>query len=44
MQSLFMKSNCTNISEKNPQLLGDYYLISLIMIALIMLANCDLSH
>ena len=39
-----MKSNSTNISGKNPLLLGDYYLTPLIMIALIMIANCDLSH
>jgi hypothetical protein len=45
MQSLFMKSyNSTNISEENPLLLGDCYLTSIIMITLIMLANCDLSH
>jgi hypothetical protein len=30
--------------RKNPLLLGDYYLTSLIMIALIMIANCDLYH
>jgi hypothetical protein len=30
--------------RKSPLLLGDYYLTSLIMIALMKLANCDLYH